>query len=231
MTEEEIKTFAENHKVGFCLKPKGIRQLPSLSATKEFFAPNRVDHMAYLTPTEDQRNKPWCAAYACSSWAEGIMWQRNDTYDEIDPKWIYEWAKMHDGSPNTDGTTLTAVLEALRGSLFEKDQTRVRVISGSRLNYKYALHRYGMILCGFNITKKWYGCNFDNDVIDDSEKELLGGHAVCVAGYDKDYVYGLNSWGSEWGWYGQFKMTWAAFDQQVIYGAVLAGCFNGMDLI
>lgn len=57
-------------------------------------------------------------------------------------------------------------------------------------------------------------------------EQLLGGHAVCVIGYDdsKSAFLVRNSWGSRWGWNGNFWLPYAyatnpnlAFDAWVLY--------------
>jgi C1A family cysteine protease len=57
-------------------------------------------------------------------------------------------------------------------------------------------------------------------------EQLLGGHAVCVIGYDdsKSAFLVRNSWGSRWGWNGNFWLPYAyatntnlAFDAWALY--------------
>ncbi len=231
MTEKEISDFAAAHRVGFCKPPKNPEAFASIRASSQFMAPKRVDLRDYCTPTEDQGSKPWCAAYAAANWAENIKWRVTDTIEQVMPDWIYAYAKQHDGDPNGEGTTLTDVLEALRGTLFNRDATRVKVIKPNRLSFKYAVHKFGAVLAGFNVTREWFGVTRDNPVITGAtDKTGVGGHAVIVCGYDKDGVWISNSWGAGWGEYGFTKILWPAFDAQIMYGAVLAGCLNGLDL-
>lgn len=42
---------------------------------------------------------------------------------------------------------------------------------------------------------------------------LLGGHAVCVYGFDEKYLYFKNSWGNEWANNGCWKLPWNDFIQ------------------
>lgn len=219
------------YKAGFCLKPKGFGRLPVLSASRKFFAPARVDCRDYMTPTEDQGDKPWCAAYAVANWAESMLWRRDDTFDQIKPEWIYAYAKEHDGMPDIEGTTLTAALEALRGSVFDRDVCKVKVVKPNRLAFKYAIHKFGAIVAGFNVSEKWYECTKDNCVISELGQENYGGHAVIVCGYDWDGVYIQNSWGAkDWGNYGFAKIVWDVFEKQVVYGAVLSNVLDGLTI-
>lgn len=216
---------------GFCLKPKYMNRMPTLAASGKFMAPSRVDCRDYMTPTEDQGSKPWCAAYAVANWAESMLWRRDDTFEQIKPDWIYAYAKEHDGMPDVEGTTLTAALESLRGSVFDRDVCKVKVVKPSRLSFKYALHKFGAIVAGFNVSETWYGCTRDNPVISSVGKESLGGHAVICCGYGKDGVYVQNSWGARgWGQYGFGQINWDVFDAQVSYGAVLSNVLDGLTI-
>lgn len=230
MTVEEEK-FSESHQVGFLKVPVGLGIMPSLSVPRKFMAPAKVDLRDYCTPTEDQGNKPWCAAYAAANWAENILWRKTDAIEQVDPSRIYRYAKSIDGDPNGDGTTLTAVLEALLDfGMFSKTDCRVKVINRNRLSLKYAVHKFGCVLAGFNISSAWWGANRENWFIGTSGQPNRGLHAVIVCGYDKQGVWIQNSWGSGWGEYGFAKMSWEEFDREFMYGAVLTNCLNGLDL-
>lgn len=229
MDEKELQAFAESHKVGFCKMPRGFSSMPFLGVPQKFMVPSRIDCRDLFTRTEDQGSKPWCAAYAAAQWAENVMWRVNDYPEEVDPAWIYQWAKAHDGNPTGSGTTLTAVLEALRVKMFKRE-CRVQVLRPNRLAFKYALHKFGCCLCGFDIDSSWWGLTKENPVVSGQGTPHCGGHAVCAAGYSKDYVYLVNSWGVDHGEYGHIKMPWAVFDKEIMYGAVLSNCLDGLKI-
>lgn len=225
-TKEGFDEFARTHKAGFCKMPSGFSHLPVLTASKNFMVPSRVDCRDYFTPTEDQGDLPWCSAYAAAQWTENIRWRTKDCPEDVDPGWIYAFAKEVDGDPDSKGTTLTAVLEAVRSKYFD-DNCSVKTIRPTRLAVKYALHKFGCILCGFNITSDWYSATKEDDIIHGTG-ESLGGHAVCAAGYDKNYLYIVNSWGAKWARYGHARVSWEVFDRQFLYGAVLSNALDGM---
>ena len=244
MSPEEItkRDFAENHKVGFCKMPIGFSHKPALCAsaacpTKPFFAPLRVESQWLCTKTEDQGSKPWCAAYAASQWAEAVQWKINGYLpDNIDPTWIYKDAKQLDGDPYSDGTTLFAVYEALLNKrTFDPEHCSVKVIRPDITDVKFALHKYGMILGGFNITDEWYELNAKKTAIynQDADKGkrygTCGGHAVMLVGYNEQGAYIQNSWGDGWGNAGMGLITWDEFKRQFMYGAVITNCFWNAD--
>lgn len=231
---EKAEEFAKLHPVGFCKKPKNLDELPRLSAATGFMAPKRVDLRDYCTQTEDQLDKPWCAAFAAAGWAENIMWRRNDRFDQIDPTWIYRYAKQIDGDPHGDGTTLTAVMQALldKGNgMFDKYRCPVKVIRNNGLALRYAIHKYGCVLGGFDISREWYNVSKERPFIENTAYEGgLGGHAVLICGYDREGVWLQNSWGWKWGEYGFARISWPCWNHQWIYGAVLDDCLAGFSL-
>lgn len=228
----DAREFERSHKVGFLKTPKDLLSLPTLTAFgKKFVAPTTVPLMGYCTQTEDQGSKPWCAAYAAAGFTENIMWRRDDFPSQINPAPIYEYAKKIDGDPNGDGTTLTAVMQALlKFNYFDKDKCKIRVIRNLE-SVKYAIHKYGVCLAGFSISREWYSLNPKKTAITGKkDRELLGGHAVLVCGYDQNGLYVHNSWGEAWGSNGFALITWEEARRQFIYASVLSHCCDGFDM-
>ena len=232
--KEEIAEFARNHPVGFLKRPPDFNRLPFLSAAKGFMVPKRIDLRDYCTQTEDQLNRPWCAAFAAAGFAENVLWRKNDHFDQIDPAWIYRYAKMNDGDPNGDGTTLTAALDALtdgNSPLFDRRKCQVRVLRSNGLALRYAIHKYGCCLGGFNITREWYSIGKDSPyIVGNGSQAGIGGHAVLICGYDREGVWLQNSWGWRWGEYGFARISWPCWSSQWIYGAVIDNCLTDFKL-
>lgn len=222
------------HPLGGLLIPPDLDDLPVLSfSASKFVAPRTIYCMDYFLPAKDQGKKPWCAGYAASSFLENIVWRRDDVPLNVDPTWIYQWAKQHDGRPNEGGTSLTAVLNALLAhNCFNQGQSPVKVLRTVE-QVKYALHKYGACLLGLNITREWYGCNKNKTAIygqSGYNPALIGGHAVVSGGYDKDGIYILNSWGGDWGSHGRALLTWDQLARQFIYGAVPDNCLANVHI-
>lgn len=226
-----IEEFAKKHPAGYCKMPRGFSHLAAMKASQQFMAPSRIDLRDYCTPTEDQGEKPWCAAYAAAQWAENIKWRLLDVPQNYETEPIYKYAKTIDGDINGDGTSLTAVLEYVRKFLFS-DNTKctVRVLRPNRLSVKYAIHKFGCALGGFNIDSSWWGVTKDAPVITGKGAPNQGGHATLICGYDKQGVWIQNSWGKSWGEYGFAKIPWEVFDKQFLYGAVVSHVLDGMNI-
>jgi len=230
----KLEKFALVHPVGDLLLPKNMSRLPALKVAKsKFVAPKTINLSDYNLKPKDQGQKPWCAAYAAAGFAENILWRKNDIPEEIDPTWIYQYAKTVDGMPDEDGTTLIAVLDALLAyRIFDKSISAVKILRNVE-QVKYAVHKFGCCLLGCNISQEWYGCNKKNPSIygrKGTPQTLIGGHAVLCCGYDREGIYIRNSWGEQYGWYGDCKLTWDKFDEQFVYGAVLDNCLYDMKI-
>lgn len=221
--------FIRSHRVGGWCRPIRRTNTPVLKFGR-LDIPDSVDNREYCTAIEDQGSKPWCAAYTAAAFAENVLWRKNGRITEIEPDWIYKYAKKHDGDPDGDGTTLDCVLEALRDrKVFDPKVCRVRTVYGEQ-DVKAAIHRFGCFLGAFNITDEWYDLSLphrENVTGEKSGAASLGGHAVLVVGYNPGGVWIENSWGKEWGKDGFAFIEWSAFRRQYMYGTVLTNCLDG----
>lgn len=197
----------------------------TLKAAPEFRGPKELILSGYCTPVENQGAKPWCAAYAATSFAENLRWRIDGYHRDIDPAPVYAYAKSVDGAPDVDGTYLECALRGIMAGGHLPDTCGVRTFSSLR-DLKYAIHRYGVCVAGFNVTSDWFEAR--NGVILGSG-EKRGGHAVTVCGYDEGGVVILNSWGRDWGRGGFAYLPNRAFDDQFIYGAALSGVFASLE--
>ena len=230
-----VKRFKADHPVaGWCKAPAKVGKLPVLKFGR-LDVPVAVDNREYCTAIEDQGAKPWCAAYTAAAFAENVLWRRDGRITQVDPEWIYKWAKKHDGDPDGDGTTLDVVLEALRDhKVFDPGICKVKMVGHGRLgtdatDLKAAIHRFGCVLGGFNITEEWYDLSRPGveNVTGKKNNTSCGGHAVLVVGYNQAGVWIENSWGPKWGRQGFGFIEWEAFRAQWMYGTVLTNCLNG----
>lgn len=224
----DLDEFTARHPVGDLIVPKNLDDMPALSfSASQFVAPKTIYCMDYFLPAKDQGKKPWCAGYSAAEFLENIVWRRDDVPQNVDPTWVYQWAKQHDGMPNQDGTSLVAVLEALLAyQCFPVGKCVVKVLRTVD-QVKYALHKYGVCLLGLNISKEWYACNSKKTAIYGQkgfDKSLIGGHAVVAGGMDVNGIYILNSWGQEWASYGRVLLTWEELARQFIYGGIIENC-------
>ena len=234
--KETIASMKGKYKLGCVAVPKDFGALPKLSfGSTKFQAPKTVDLRDYCTQTENQGDKPYCAAYTAAGFAENILWRKNDYVTQIDPVAIYKRAKQIDGDPYGEGTSLTAVLQVLlEKGYFNSKECRIQVIdnvSGFENSVKYAIHKFGCCLLACNITEEWYLCGKNKtSITGKSYNTSLGGHAILCCGYNEEGVIIHNSWGEEWGQYGFALITWSALRAQFLYAAALSNALNNMAL-
>ena len=203
--------------------PEKILKKETFKASKVFSAPDELILKGYNTPVENQGNLPYCAAYAASSFAENILWRTRHYHQEIDPVPLYKYAKTIDGDPKGAGTYLECTMEALLAKgYFDKDVCQIKQAGGELFgsstgiqDAKFAIHRYGICMAGFNITTEWYAPK--SNFIRGGKYGSEGGHAVCIVGWDKDGFIILNSWGKSYADKGFVKISYKAFNEQFIY--------------
>ena len=219
----EVEDGETTHRAGDLLIPGNLEELPTLDVTRGgFVAPQTIDLRDYCIKTRNQGSKPWYAAYSATSFKSNILWRKTDTPESFDPSPVYEWAKKHDGSPNSNGTTLNAALQALiEDGTFDKSICTVKVLRDV-WQVKYAIHKFGCCLVGLDVTTEWNKCNQQKSTISGKCKyDRMGGHAVLACGYNRDGLIIQNSWGENWGSYGFALITWVELEREFLYGAVI----------
>lgn len=218
--------------------PSKLHPRQRFAVADTFQAPKVLLLDGYCTPAENQGATPQCAAYAAASFAENVLWRKRGFHKDIDPAPLYKYAKTIDGEPDGEGTYLECALKALLAlGTFDKKTCAVKTFGSSWYGIggasglpevKYAVHRYGACLAGFNITDEWF--NPHNAVIrGDVHREFQGGHAVLVCGYDEHGVLIMNSWGADYGRDGKVFISNRAFEKQFMYGAVLTHVLDGLE--
>lgn len=203
-------------------------------AAKNFEPPKELILTGYCAPVDDQGAKPWCAAYAAANYAENVLWRRRGYHMELDPEPLYNYAKSIDGDPDGPGTYLECTLEALLTyGHFDASICKIKTVggglfgnSGALVDVKYAIHKYGVCMAGFDITDEWYAPK-GGVVRGGGTKQ--GGHAVLVVGYDPDGVIIQNSWGRGYAHDGFVYLTNKAFGEQFIYAAFLSRALDGFN--
>ena len=214
--------------------PKELKKSRLFCAAKNFQAPKELILIGYCVPVDDQGQLPWCAAYSAANYAENLLWRKRGYHQEINPAPLYNYAKSIDGDPNGDGTYLECTLEALlKYGYFDSSVCKIKTIGGgtfgnnSALNdIKYAIHKYGVVMAGFNITDEWF--NPKKGVVCGGGSSR-GGHAVLIVGYDEDGVLIQNSWGASYAHDGFVYLTNRAFDEQFMYAAFLTRALDGLN--
>jgi hypothetical protein len=160
----------------------------------------------------NQDGKPHCVGYSCAALKQYFELKERNAIT-FDGDWIYQKAKEIDGAPNLEGTYLRAGLKVLQkfgakplnGSEEEAEKykigTYVRVDDYSFEGLKKALYIGGILLAGFYGSNEGWQTAY---VRPPNQGEKVWGHAVLIIGYNKNYLIGQNSWGTDWGDKGLF---------------------------
>ena len=194
--------------------------------------PGVVDNRDIGSKTKDQGALPQCAAYACASFLEQILRQRDGIVYDLDTKKIYERAKELDGD-NEDGTTLDhamqAVLDVYKGYGYFSDNAcyyLIQNILGWEDEIKRFILKYGCCVLGLAITDGWYYADVFSKAWIPSGSVTEGGHAVLAVGYNHNGVIIKNSWGCSWGESGMCVLSWEDLRKQFMYGCTMLHAFD-----
>lgn len=211
---------SDNHGGGLHLYPTyALPRVRTLKAPPGWDCPERLDNSGYCTPLENQGRNPWCAAYSMAQLLTASYWREFHVKKDLPEGDIYAGAKKRDRIPG-DGTTLDAVMAAADRHDFGLGV--IPTIAKERVldvtDVLFAVHKYGLVLVGMQISKGWNKLAADGSVGNASGS--LGGHAVLVSGYDVALrkIWGPNWWGRAWGREGFWVMTLDQFAAQFAYG-------------
>jgi len=187
--------------------------------------------------------------------ASGKKVNKNDNYYDLSEAWVYWKAKAIDIWPNEEGTSIKYAMEVLHKigvpteeywTYSDKDKDKGEAKDGSDVIAKlYRIESYervetiddmraalvrGPIVAGVSLFDEISRPGPDGYVpYPKREKYFMGGHAICIVGYDdgKERIRFKNSWGTGWGQrgYGEFDYkyirdflwdAWSAVDMKLI---------------
>jgi len=205
-----------------------------VSDVKGLVNPLRVDNRQLASPTDQQGEKPHCAAYSVCGLIEAVNWKRTGRICNLDADQVYARAKTLDGQPGVEGTYLEFAIRAAAelGGLANPAAIKVGFVPNGGDDrtveqVKYLVHKYDFLHAGFSITTGWYSCGKDDPVVKHTDIGM-GGHAVLIVGYDQAGAYVQNSWGKEWGSMGFAVVPWDVFKKEFMYGCYLQNCYDGL---
>jgi C1A family cysteine protease len=203
--------------------------------------PSMVDLSAFLPSVRDQGNIGSCTGFGIGGNLTGCAKQQNAGVDWFSPTWIYNGARLIEGTlPYDEGAYPRDCLEFLRsnGCLLElfraysdtldtTDPTKWLCAKNAR---DWPIVSYARLVDGVDgikgalaaghlvsIGSPWFGSWNDTDpngILPDDYGVVAGGHEFLCYGYDDSLgiLFCQNSWGTSWGKAGRFAIRYSAID-------------------
>jgi len=214
------------YKLNVRRSPTDIRDWKACSIYSPIKLPEVVDYRPDMFPVRDQGDQGSCAAMAGSAMKELQEVEDFGIKDYMSPQFIYNNREGED-----EGMYMRDLMKILqeKGDCFEalypygstfapSAKVYENAVNFVIKNYaavesidelKTALYLNGPCVIAVPVynftTRMWY--QYSRDV-------FLGGHAMCVVGYNKEGFIIRNSWGSSWGDYGYCIFPYADWGLQ-----------------
>jgi hypothetical protein len=213
-----------------CLKDyQDPRDIPMALLLPVVKLPPRLDYAPEMSPVRDQGEEGTCVAFAgtvgVKEYFDGKEYKK---YVPLSPRYVYANCKKLDGIPESEGTYPRVAMKVLfkKGACLESSwpykpyQTDKPKKNADTQALKYRIKAYarlknvkemkkslivnGPFLGGMLVFSDWLSEKTARDgkvPMPRKNEEELGGHAVCVCGYnDKTGLFKFkNSWGKAWG--------------------------------
>lgn len=177
--------------------------------SKTLQIPVEYSFQSQMPPVLNQGSTNMCVTYALGShidWNIDMDKKTKCKDNHVDRKAIYS-ARSVKGD---NGMTFKEALGYVKNTGVKTDIGMVKInhyaFVGSDIALKQALIANGPCIGGlycYNSTNEFWNKQPGN--------ELLGGHAICIVGYNKDGFIIRNSWGSYWGQGGYTLMRYEDF--------------------
>ncbi|MDP2923368.1 MAG: C1 family peptidase [Candidatus Omnitrophota bacterium] len=224
MMAERIKFYPYG-----CRKdPLDLRDIPMGLVLPPIPLPKSLDWTARMSPVKDQGNEGVCVAFASvvgmKEYQEKKEYQR---LIELSVRFVYNLCKKYDGAPNEEGTYPRMAMKILLNygvclesfwPYFPHQQDRPQK-GAAKIAKKYKIKAYarlhtllemkrslvvnGPFLAGVKVFSSWFKKRVQKNGLipmPKSNEEFMGGHAVCIVGYNdaKETFKFKNSWGLKW---------------------------------
>jgi C1A family cysteine protease len=208
--------------------PKDLRDIPMSFVLPPVPLPKAFDYTEHMSPVRDQADEGTCVAFASvvgmKEYQDGKEFKK---LIELSPRFVYSQCKKLDGAPYEEGTYPRVAMKVLlnQGACYESDwpyaphqkdlpkknaetnakKYRIKAYARlySLLEMKRNLLINGPFLAGVSVFKSWFDKKVQKTGLVPMPKrneELMGGHAVCVVGFnDAGKLFKFkNSWGAKW---------------------------------
>jgi C1A family cysteine protease len=218
--------------------------LPVLSVPAKFVVKE-------LSDVGDQGEEGTCVGFACTvGMKESQELKENKRIIKLSPRYLYQKCKEIDGIPEADGTSINIAMKILynlgvceeeywsyapnqvgvprQGANENAKNYKIKSyenIGKSLQTMKTSLIVNGPFVIGVSVFDNWQTTEvWDTGKIPLPKGGDIGGHALCVVGYDDDtqMLKFKNSWGNEWGdeGYGYLPYDYIKYDKYFeAYGA------------
>ena len=215
----------------------------SMPSIQGFSAPEKFDPRGWLD-IENQGAMGSCAGHACSTVGEMLNWidTKGDEI-QLSRMWAYLMGQRESEITGDQGATITGVIQSAKknglcleetfpypqrystdippGSEDEAREHKIlnhTVLRGYDECFAYLLAGFGVIEIG--IPWKASLAHNNDGVIQKSEGQIFGGHAVAICGWTerkdrlgRKYLILINSHGMEWGKNGTAEVSPHLFDE------------------
>jgi len=188
--------------------------------------PEKIDWTPKMSPVRDQGQEGVCVGFAA---AAGMKeYQEKLDYQKLvilSPRFLYSEAKLIDGMPEEEGTTIRAAMRVLKakGVCREKfwpyqplkknkplsgafsNAKKFRILTYARIldldELRMSLATKGPAVLGIKVFQGMFKTKSGILLLPKRGERSIGGHAICAVGYDnkKQLVKFKNSWSRKWG--------------------------------
>lgn len=170
--------------------------------------PKSCDLRPAQSPVKNQGQTPDCVGFSSASmkdYQEGLEHKRVFDFDGV---WVYGECKKLDSS-DVEGTQIRYAMKVLQAEgckeVNSPPDKRYRITNYARIathqEMKHALVTSGAFLVGVDVYASFETADRGIIPLPAANEEYLGGHALCVVGYDDSKAWYIvkNSWGEDWG--------------------------------
>jgi len=209
--------------------PFDLRDIPMGLVLPAIPVPTKIDYTPHMTPVRDQVDEGTCVAFASVVGVK--EYEDTKEYKrliKLAPRYVYSLCKENDGIPDAEGTYPRIAMKVLmkhgvcpetmwpyrpyqaddhkKGADVKAKIYRIKAYARltSLQEMKRSLVVNGPFLAGVRVYKSWFTKRVEKTGLIPMPKkgeEMIGGHAVCIAGYDdkKCCFKFKNSWSVKWG--------------------------------
>jgi C1A family cysteine protease len=208
--------------------PVDSRDIPMGLVLPAFTLPVSFDFSKLMSPVRNQGDEGTCVAFASVVGVKEF--QDKKEYRKLirlSPRFLYSLCKKFDGDPFAEGTYPRIAMKvllnhgvcresfwpyaphqkslSLKGADIDAKRYKIKAYARlkSVLEMKRSLLINGPFLAGVEVFKSWFSKKVERSgfiPMPKRSEQLMGGHAICIVGYDdKLRIFKFkNSWGAKW---------------------------------